>query len=184
MVASLGQANSTPLLLPTVQGEMLPGFGNRSNLPNLRSQLLISVRGENRAFFSGVKTASPVLLRLMPGIFEPNLLYDHSRGILHQELFGSWSGVIFRSVSPRYARPADIISGYGSYCAGGRWNAPGIYAIYGSIEPGLAADESFTFYFSTSDGRTAIYHHAWWLESGSLYKRSWTSQIQQMSRTN
>ena len=145
MVASLGQANSTPLLLPTVQGEMLPGFGNRSNLPNLRSQLLISVRGENRAFFSGVKTATPVLLRLMPGIFEPNPLYDHSRGILHQELFGSWSGVIFRSVSPRYARAADIISGSGSYCAGGRWNAPGIYAIYGSIEPGLAADESFNF---------------------------------------
>jgi hypothetical protein len=26
-----------------------------------------------------------------------------------------------------------------------RWNAPGIYAIYGSIEPGLAADESFNF---------------------------------------
>ena len=24
-------------------------------------------------------------------------------------------------------------------------NAPGIYAIYGSIEPGLAADESFNF---------------------------------------
>jgi hypothetical protein len=35
MVASLGQVNSTPLLLPTVHGEMLPGFGNRLNLPNL-----------------------------------------------------------------------------------------------------------------------------------------------------
>src|SRR5207244_5943857 len=53
-----------------------------------------------------------------------------------RNFFGSWSGVIFRSVSPRYARAADIISGYESYCAGGRWNAPGIYAIYGSIEPG------------------------------------------------
>jgi RES domain-containing protein len=31
--------------------------------------------------------------------------------------------VIFRSVSPRYARPADIVSGYGSYRTGGRWNA-------------------------------------------------------------
>ena len=81
----------------------------------------------------------------MPRSFEPNPLYDHLRAILPQELFGSWSGVIFRSVSPRYARPADIISGYGSYRAGGRWNAPGIYAIYGSIEPGLAADESFNF---------------------------------------
>ncbi len=26
--------------------------------------------------------------------------------------------------------------------AGGRWNAPGIDAIDGSLEPGLAADES------------------------------------------
>ena len=34
--------------------------------------------------------------------------------------------------------------------------------------------------FSTSDGRTAIYHHAWSLESGSLCKRSWTSQTQQV----
>src|SRR6516225_11007322 len=67
------------------------------------------------------------------------------RVILSQGLFGSWSGVIFRSVSPRYARAADIVSGYGSYRAGGRWNAPGIYAIYGGIEPGLAADESFNF---------------------------------------
>jgi RES domain-containing protein len=81
----------------------------------------------------------------MPGSCEPNPLYDPLHAILRQELFGSWSGVIFRSVSPRYARAADIVSGYGSYCAGGRWNAPGIYAIYGSIEPGLAADESFKF---------------------------------------
>ncbi len=81
----------------------------------------------------------------MPGSFEPNPLYDHLHGILRHELFGSWSGVIFRSVSPRYARAADIISGYGSYRAGGRWNAPGLYAIYGSIEPGLAADESLNF---------------------------------------
>jgi hypothetical protein len=39
----------------------------------------------------------------------------------------------------------DILSGHGAYQAGGRWNAPGIYAIYGSLEPGLAADESFNF---------------------------------------
>jgi len=81
----------------------------------------------------------------MPGIFEANRLHDHFRVILSEGFFGSWSGVIFRSVSPRYARATDIVSGYGSYCAGGRWNAPGIYAIYGSVEPGLAADESFNF---------------------------------------
>jgi RES domain-containing protein len=80
----------------------------------------------------------------MPGTFEPNPLHDHFRAILSLELFRSWSGVIFRSVSPRYARPEDIVSGYGSSRAGGRWNAPGIHAIYGSTEPGLAADESFS----------------------------------------
>ena len=63
----------------------------------------------------------------------------------NEEIFAPWSGVIFRSVSPRYARPGDILSGQGAYQAGGRWNAPGIYAIYGSLEPGLAADESFNF---------------------------------------
>jgi hypothetical protein len=47
----------------------------------------------------------------MPGSFEPNPLYDYFCGILRQELFGSWSGVIFRSVSPRYAQAADIVSG-------------------------------------------------------------------------
>ena len=76
--------------------------------------------------------------------------------------------MIFRSVSPRYVGTADIVSGYGSYRAGGRWNAPGIYAIYGSIEPGLAADESFNFLLRHIGGRTAIYHHAWWLELGSI----------------
>jgi RES domain-containing protein len=81
----------------------------------------------------------------MPEGFEPNLLHHHFRAILGEGFFGRWSGVIFHSVSPRYARAADVVSGYGSFRAGGRWNAPGFYAIYGSIEPGLAADESFNF---------------------------------------
>jgi RES domain-containing protein len=78
---------------------------------------------------------------------EPSPFYNDFRTILGQneEIFGPWSGVIFRSVSPQYARPNDILSGHGAYQAGGRWNAPGIYSIYGSLEPGLAADESFNF---------------------------------------
>src|SRR6516164_9282866 len=31
-------------------------------------------------------------------------------------------------------RPADVVGGYGPYRAGGRWNAPGIYAICGGID--------------------------------------------------
>jgi RES domain-containing protein len=83
----------------------------------------------------------------MAGTLEPSPFYNDFRAILGQnkEIFGPWSGVIFRSVSPQYARPNDILSGHGAYQAGGRWNAPGIYAIYGSLEPGLAADESFNF---------------------------------------
>ena len=83
----------------------------------------------------------------MSGTFEPSPFYNDFRAILGQneEIFGPWSGVIFRSVLPQYARPNDILSGHGSCQAGGRWNAPGIYAIYGSLEPGLAADESFNF---------------------------------------
>jgi RES domain-containing protein len=103
------------------------------------------LKAQNRAFFWRRNYQSCSALPSMPGSFEPNPLYNHLHAILPQELFGSWSGVIFRSVSPRYARPPDLVSGYGSYRAGGRWNAPGIYAIYGSIEPGLAADESFNF---------------------------------------
>jgi RES domain-containing protein len=78
---------------------------------------------------------------------EPSPFYNDFRTIVGQneEIFGPWSGVIFRSVSPQYARPNDILSGHGAYQAGGRWNAPGIYSIYGSLEPGLAADESFNF---------------------------------------
>ena len=83
----------------------------------------------------------------MSGILEPSPFYNDFRAILGQneKIFEPWSGVIFRSVSPQYARPNDILSGHGAYQAGGRWNAPGIYAIYGSLEPGLAADESFNF---------------------------------------
>ena len=82
----------------------------------------------------------------MSGTLEANLFYNDFRAVLSQneELFGPWSGVI-RSISPQYARSGGILSGYGSYQAGGRWNAPDIYAIYGSLEPGLAADESFNF---------------------------------------
>jgi hypothetical protein len=83
----------------------------------------------------------------MSGTLEPSPFFNDFRAILghNEEIFGPWSGVIFRSVSPQYARPYDILSGHGAYQAGGCWNAPGIYAIYGSLEPGLAADESFNF---------------------------------------
>ena len=47
----------------------------------------------------------------MPGIFESNLLRDDFRVILSQKFFGPWSGVILRSVSPRYAPIARVVAG-------------------------------------------------------------------------
>jgi len=81
------------------------------------------------------------------------------RVILSQGLFGSWSGVIFRSVSPRYARTADIVSGYGAYRAGDRWNVPASTRSAEVSNWAWRLTSPSTFYFSTSDGRTAMYHH-------------------------
>jgi hypothetical protein len=80
----------------------------------------------------------------MSGTLEPSPFYNDFRAICSQneEIFAPWSGVIFRSISPRYARTSDILSGQGAYQAGGRWNAPGIYAIYGSLEPGFWLETS------------------------------------------
>jgi RES domain-containing protein len=42
-------------------------------------------------------------------------------------------GTVFRSVAPRYANPADLISGEGARRSGGRWSPAGIHAVYGSL---------------------------------------------------
>ena len=93
---------------------------------------------------------------------EASLFYYDVRDVLSQneELFGPWSGVIFRSVSPRYARPNDILSGYGSYESGGRWNAPGVTRSTGVWNPVWRLTSPLTSYCSTSAGRTEMYHHA------------------------
>ena len=112
----------------------------------------------------------------MSGILEPNPFYNDFRAILGQneEIFEPWSGVIFRSVSPQYARPNDILSGHGAYQAGGRWNAPGIYAIYGSFEPGLAADESFNFLLRHFGWQSRDVPPRMLVEFESLYEQFWT----------
>jgi RES domain-containing protein len=61
---------------------------------------------------------------------------------------GSWSGMGFRSVVPRYANTRDMISGVGAFRGGGRWNTPGIHAVYASLEPGLSVDEAMGVVFS------------------------------------
>lgn len=49
----------------------------------------------------------------------------------------------FRSVGVRYANESDLLSGEGAACFGGRWNPPGIRAIYTSLDPVTAAKESY-----------------------------------------
>jgi len=54
-----------------------------------------------------------------------------------------WSGEVFRSATPRYARAGDMVTGLGSARMGGRWNPPGSFpTVYASLEPEAAMSES------------------------------------------
>ena len=53
-----------------------------------------------------------------------------------------WSGVVYRSASPRYANKDDLLTGVGSKTAGGRWNPPKSFpTVYSSLDPYTALDE-------------------------------------------
>jgi RES domain-containing protein len=53
-----------------------------------------------------------------------------------------WSGVVYRSASPRYANRDDLLTGVGSKTAGGRWNPPKSFpTVYSSLDPHTALDE-------------------------------------------
>lgn len=53
-----------------------------------------------------------------------------------------WSGVVYRSVTPRYANKDDLLTGMGSCSAGARWNPPRSFpAVYASLDPHTALDE-------------------------------------------
>jgi RES domain-containing protein len=54
----------------------------------------------------------------------------------------TWSGVVYRSASPRYANKGDLLSGVGSKSAGARWNPPKSFpTVYASLDPHTALDE-------------------------------------------
>jgi RES domain-containing protein len=53
-----------------------------------------------------------------------------------------WSGVVYRSASPRYANKDDLLTGVGSKTAGARWNPPKSFpTVYSSLDPHTALDE-------------------------------------------
>lgn len=66
----------------------------------------------------------------------------------------------FRSTGVKYANEADLISGDGAGYYGGRWNPPGIRAIYASLDPVTATKECYQEFdkygFKKSDIRPRV----------------------------
>jgi len=81
-------------------------------------------------------------------MLEPHLLYTFFAEQLSLTHHKNWSGIVFRSVVPRYANARDMTSGVGAFRGGGRWNTPGIHAVYASLEPGLSVNEAMGVVFS------------------------------------
>jgi RES domain-containing protein len=52
-------------------------------------------------------------------------------------------GAGFRSVGVRYATEEDLLSGHGASYYGGRWNPPGLRAVYVSLSPVTAVKEAY-----------------------------------------
>lgn len=58
-----------------------------------------------------------------------------------------WSGVVYRSASPRYANKGDLLTGVGSKSAGGRWNPPKSFpTVYASLDPHTVLDEGLAHF--------------------------------------
>jgi RES domain-containing protein len=58
-----------------------------------------------------------------------------------------YSGVVYRSASPRYANKDDLLTGVGSKTAGARWNPPKSFpTVYSSLDPHTALDEVFAHF--------------------------------------
>lgn len=56
-------------------------------------------------------------------------------------LAAPFSGVVFRSCTPRYATETELLSGVGSQQFGGRWNSIGLATVYASLTPETAMAE-------------------------------------------
>ena len=68
-------------------------------------------------------------------------LFDRIHGCL--PLAVALEAVGFRSAGVRYASEADLMSGEGAGYYGGRWNPPGVKAVYLSLDPDTAIKESY-----------------------------------------
>lgn len=52
----------------------------------------------------------------------------------------------YRSATPKYAQETDLLTGEGSRLHGGRWNPPGIAAVYASFTPETAMEETLAHF--------------------------------------
>lgn len=64
-------------------------------------------------------------------------------GVLRSEAV-PFTGIIFRSTTPKYATEDDLVTGEGSRRLGGRWNPIGLAAVYGSFSPETAMAETLS----------------------------------------
>lgn len=85
-------------------------------------------------------------------------LFDRIAACLPQAV--PLNSAAFRSVGVKYANEADLISGDGAAYYGGRWNPPGVKAIYASLDPVTATRESYREFvrygFSDEDIRPRV----------------------------
>ena len=54
----------------------------------------------------------------------------------------AFAETVYRSSTPKYANEGDLLSGEGSSKNGGRWNPVGIAAVYASLTPQTAMEET------------------------------------------
>jgi len=83
-----------------------------------------------------------VTKRELPEVLE---LFHALSGCLSSAV--GFDGSIYRSAGVRYANEEDFLSGVGSFTFGGRWNRPGMAAIYGSLDILTAVKESYQAFF-------------------------------------
>lgn len=69
---------------------------------------------------------------------------------------GGFDGVIVRSVGTKYATARDFLSGAGAARTGGRWNPPGLPAIYASLDVITATREAYQNFVNFGFPMTAI----------------------------
>jgi RES domain-containing protein len=90
---------------------------------------------------------------------QANPFYRRARQALREHVRWpkSWSGVVFRSVPLEFAKPAQIVDGFGAMKSGARWSPPGnIRVIYCSLNAGTAAEESMRLFEAAGLKKAAI----------------------------